>query len=172
MGWKTSKAFVSSKERIARIEYIPLIFGIQTTGAEARYMTKDDFPELAGLTEGGFAIDIYLKKDKEKRKMLTSPGGASSQSGNEDEDIDMSDRKSGNSSDSAVPEGVLADGKSISELKEALKNLDGDNNIIIFWYNGKWNIVKNEKNGDEYIPVELAKKVTESGGFSSNYSRK
>jgi len=153
LSWQTSKAFVSAKERIERIESIAPVKGIQTSGAISRYITKEDFPQLAGLTEGGFAVDIHLIMDHDNEKaMIFGVPGAGEASGNRDY-----------LSDSGVyASGVLASGVSDGSAA-ALASLD-DNDVIIFWYNGIWNIIKNVQGKEEYIPADLARSVIASTG--------
>jgi hypothetical protein len=166
LSWQTSKAFVSSKIRMDRIDKIEPIKGTLSSGAIEKYISKVDFPELAGLTEGGFAIDINLRKSPEKRKVDLTGNSSSS---DDNEAIDMENRKIGGSDSSSDSDkyslsdvGILAFGESDGSSDE-LQNFT-EYETAIFWYNGKWNIIKKlMKNNDPYIPIELANRVIESG---------
>lgn len=59
----------SSLDRIAELESPPNIYGSITSGAAANYMVKGDYSILSELTEGGFAKDIYFKKDTVQKRI-------------------------------------------------------------------------------------------------------
>lgn len=159
MSWQTSKGFVTSKVRIDRIEKIESIKGIITKGATAKYLTLKDYPELSGLTEGGFAKDIYLKKDAVSKSMVIRD------SDNYNDDfLDLSDRSRSGMEKIAD---VINNGAGNTYIA-ALDDVK-DKDVICFWYNGNWAIVtKNMVGDDPYIPVSLATKIIQSGKIDAD----
>ena len=153
MNEKTSKGFVSSKERIKKLESIPLIYGKRITGARTRYMRKEDFPKLASLTEGGYAKNIYLIINKKTKRVVIEDNR------NVVDTIDIFDNFIG---DEGKLVGILSSG-SRDGAYSALSNMDEDEKVIV-WFNGNWVIIKKYPkgtfNGNEIkIPVELAQKI-------------
>lgn len=166
MSWKTSRAFVSSEERIKRIEGIPLIYGYQTSGANVQFAEKENFPGLGLLTEGGFATDFILIRDNERRRMIIPgvSGGAISSDVSGADTTDAQRRVHGSSNNSV--QGILAHG--VSNGLKAKLNEHNDTDVFVFWYNGNWNIVKKDNTREGYIPVDLAQRVITSGGFQAS----
>ena len=160
MSWQTSRGYVSSRERINIIEEIPLIAGYQTSGAIGEYASKDEFPKLALLEEGGYAKDfIFIKDDIVKKAFIVGKSDTT-------ETLDMSSRKHNNSKNELKVPGILAKGVS-DGCNNALENLD-EKDVLVFWYNGNWCIVKKDNTREEYIPIELAKAVISSGNCSAS----
>ena len=73
MSWKTSKGFITSEERIRRIEEIESVAGILTSGAEVQYAKRKKGNSLGILADGGFAEDIVMIRD-DKNKTMIIPG--------------------------------------------------------------------------------------------------
>ena len=164
MSWKTSKGFVSSNSRIDRIEKEESIRGIVTNGAIARYMTRKDYPALSGITEGGFAVDIYLKKVSERMEI---PGGIN----HDNLDINLEDRNRVKKINGVLKRGP---GREYAGFINSLDNKDDDKKIINFWYNGNWNVFKIPLNENgAYIPIDLAREVIIGTGYSESiFSKK
>jgi len=169
LSWTTSKGFVTVKERIKKIEKVPSIKGIFTDGAIEKYLSLKDYPELSGLTEGGFAEDIYLKKDSKNDIMLII--SKSSPDTGVDPTIRISSDDNSNNfntiSTSTGIEGVPANGTGNTYVGY-IAGLDKDveKKVINFWYNGIWNVVNIPKDEDgAFIPIELVRKML----FGINY---
>lgn len=160
MTWQTRKSFVSSAERIKRIEKIPVIKGGQSSGAVAAYASKKDFGGISMLVEDGFATDIYLKKDDINKKMIIT-------NSDYDADINTYSRISGGNITNFVGNGVIVSGKSEGS-KQAVNNIK-DFETAIVWYNGYWSIVRKLiKNQTLYIPVMLALKLISEAKTDTN----
>ena len=152
---KTSKGFVSSKERIKKLESIPLIYGKRITGARTRYMRKEDFPKLASLTEGGYAKDIYLVVNKKTKRVVIDDSRY----------IDIIDVFDNFIGDEGELVGILGSGSGDGSAS-ALSDMDKNEKVIV-WFNGNWIIIKKYPEGTfdgnvVKIPVELAQKIIEN----------
>ncbi|HIT86331.1 MAG TPA: hypothetical protein IAB62_00795 [Candidatus Coprocola pullicola] len=152
MSWQTSKGFVSPQQRIAKIEAVPVLSGYQTSGAIVKYASKYESSSIAVLTEGSFASDFVLEKDDKNKKMLIDTTVK--------KDIDKLEEEDTVLKEIQLPEGVLAWGIS-DGCNEALTQLE-EKNVLVFWYNGNWNIVKKDNLKQDYIPIALAEKVINS----------
>ena len=160
MSWKTSKGFVTSKIRIERIEKVESIKGIVTNGAIAKYMSRKDYPMLSGLIEGGFAINIYLKKDALSKSMWIPERYL------HDEYVDYDSRTHGEDNENIDRIADAIDNGRGKSYAAALETIE-DKEVICFWYNGNWAIVKENMVGnDPYIPVSLATKIIGSQPIS------
>ena len=156
---KTSKGFVSSEERIKKLENIPLIYGKRTTGARTRYMRKEDFPKLASITEGGYAKDIYLVIDEKTKRVIIDDNR------DIDDTIDIFDNYVG---DEGKIVGVLysSSRSSNNTIASIISNIDEKekDEMVIVWYNGNCVIIKKYPKGtfdgnEVVIPVELAQNI-------------
>lgn len=139
MDEKIFKGYISSEVRIKRLESIPLIYGTLTSGAVSRYYKKEDFPRIAGLKDGGYAKNLYLKKDLKNKRMRI-----------EDKTIEYQKEES--------CFGILASGRA-NGSRNKLEDL-GKKEKVIFWCNGVWAIIeKHMEQGFALIPTELARSV-------------
>lgn len=146
----------SLKERIARIEAIPLIYGSISSGAEGRYITKKDFPKLLVLTEGGYATDIFLKIDEKRERVIIEDILPENYDSFKDEMMDGANDFLG----------VLDSGVS-SGLEKSLEKV-GKENKAVFWCNGIWSIIQEHfQENDLFIPIELALRIINRAGISN-----
>lgn len=149
-----SKTVRTSLDRIAELESMPLIYGSISSGAVPQYMVKKDYAALSALTEGGLAIDICLKKDTVRKRMLIEDNfiGPEAEFGILTE-----------TADSFL--GILAVGFK-SGSNEELQGLENPQDKVIVWINGVWSIIKKEKQGEDFmIPVELSMRIIKRTGM-------
>ncbi len=163
--WQTKTAYVPSEKRIERIEKIPLIYGIITSGAIPDYRSKKEYPVLAGLIEGGFATDIYLKKDPVKKKMYINElddentfrtSGKASQT----------DPKTKGKYQTELPSDTLLE---TGEYLPANLSVEERKKYKLFWYNGNRNVVLRHDEDESLIPIVLAENLVSTvPGINSN----